>query len=108
MSPSRQTSAAAIGVSHHKCQGRAGKKKCILRFAAAALDERTFSSNGRVIVCRAEISREEFADVRGAGFPVRIAFKCYLLSTFFRHRLNCFIPRILNDYIFLHMFKNYA
>ncbi|KAM0724757.1 hypothetical protein ACS0PU_009141 [Formica fusca] len=52
-----------------KVEHRAGKKKCILRFAAAALDERTFSSNGRVIVCRAEISLEEFAAVCGVGFP---------------------------------------
>lgn len=84
MSPSRQTSAAAIGVSHHKCQGgahRADEKKCILHFAAAALDERTFSLNGRVIVCRAEISLEEFADVRGVGFPWEL-----LLNTISFHR----------------------
>lgn len=71
MSPPRQTSAAAIGVSHHKCQGGASRwqEKCILRFAAVVLDERTFSSNGRVIVCRAEISLEEFAGVHDVGLP---------------------------------------
>lgn len=71
MSPLRQTSAAAIGVSHHKCQGGASRRQeqCILRFAAAALAERAFSSNGRVIVRRAEISPEEFARARSARLP---------------------------------------
>lgn len=97
MSPPRQTSAAAIGVSRHKCQSERfapGKKRVHLTFRCCrALDERTFSPNGRVIVCRTEISLEEFADVHGVGFS-RIALKIppsSCRSFFPRSRFNCFI-----------------